>query len=142
MADETCPEIAERFAIPPEVSLPAPPHTRPAFLWRPVSMERPVVVRSLAGGSYELALWLEANPPLSLSLREGCANDPKKLVCRVAAEVVRSYEPPESKVTVEMIERGVAFMERSGVASLTSRVYDPEFVESFLRSAMNGEAQK
>lgn len=42
------------------------------------------------------------------------------------------------EITPEMIARGVAFMENSGAASLTSSVYEPSFVEDFLRFAIYG----
>ena len=51
---------------------------------------------------------------------------------------VANVAAPEIEITPEMVKRGIAFLENSPLAMLTTMISYPEFVESFLREAING----
>lgn len=51
---------------------------------------------------------------------------------------IANVAPSAIEITPEMVKRGIAFLEDSPLAMLTTMISYPEFVESILREAING----
>jgi hypothetical protein len=85
------------------------PAASTARLWRPVSEEFPVCVRSLGAAGYEVAIYLAPSemPPLPLKSLSGSANASGDLRGRVAGILAASLNSSrEFEVAPEMIDAG------------------------------------